>query len=103
MSPPGATRGSLDWGLLIQRIMEAVCPGRSVIQERSQGPDIELGLRSLLPVSATQGMDAPTLVPGLEGEMDPPSTVPLQPVLEVDPRCEGGIECVSPVDTRDMG
>ena len=51
---------------------------------RSQGPDIDLGLRSLLPVSATPGMDAPTLVPDLEGEMDPPSTVPLDPVLEVE-------------------
>ena len=65
--------------------MEAVCSGRSVKQERSEGPDIGLGLQSLLPISATPGMDVPTLVPDLEGEMDPPSTAPLDPVLVVDP------------------
>ena len=89
LSPPGETRSSTDRELLIQRIMEAVCPGRSVIQERSQGPDIELGLWSLLPVSAIPEMDAPTLVPGLEGGMDPSSPVPLEPVLGVDPPVRG--------------
>ena len=85
LSPPGVTRSSSDCELLIQWIMEAVCSGHSVKQERSEGPDIGLGLQSLLPISATPGMDVPTLVPDLEGEMDPPSTVPLDPVLEVDP------------------
>ena len=89
LSPPGVTRSSSECELLIQRIMEAVCPGRSVIQERSQGPDIELGLRNLLPVSVIPEMDAPTLVPGLEGGMDPSSPVPLEPVLEVDPPVRG--------------
>ena len=83
LSHPGVTRSSSE------RIMEAVCPGRSVIQERSQGPDIELGLRNLLPVSAIPEMDAPTLVPGLEGGMDPSSPVPLEPILEVDPPVRG--------------
>ena len=90
LSPPRVTRSSSDCELLIQRIMEAVCPGRSVIQERSQGPDIELGLRSLLPVRAIPEMDGPTLVPGLEGGgVDPSSPVPLEPVLEVDPPVRG--------------
>ena len=89
LSPPGVTRSSSDCELLIQRIMEAVCSGRSGIQERPQGPDIGLGLRSLFPVSAIPGMDAPTLVPGLEGRMDPSSPVPLEPVLEVDPPVRG--------------
>ena len=66
LSPAKVTRSSPDCELLIQHIMEAVCPGRSVIQERSQGPDIALGLRSLLSFGAIPGMDAPTLVPGLE-------------------------------------
>ena len=47
LSPPGVTRSSSDCELLIQRIMETLCPGRSLIQERSQGPDIELGLPRL--------------------------------------------------------
>ena len=64
LSPPRSTRSSSDCELLIQCIMEAVCPGRSIIQERSQGPDIDLGLRSLLPVGAIPEMDAPTLVLG---------------------------------------
>ena len=65
----------------MQRIMEAVH------QERSQGPDIELALRSLLPVGAIPRMDAPTLVPGLVGGggVDPSSSVPLEPVLEGTP------------------
>ena len=97
LSPPRVTRSSSDCELLMQRIMEAVH------QERSQGPDIELALRSLLPVGAIPGMDAPTLVPGLEGGGVSP--VPLEPVLEGDPPppVRGGIEFVSPVDTRDMG
>ena len=69
--------------------MEVVRPGRSEIQERPQGPDIGLGLRSSLLVSAIPGMDAPTLVPGLEGGMDPSSPVQLEPVLEVDPPVRG--------------
>ena len=90
LSPPRVTRSSSDCELLIQRIMEAVCPGRSVIQERSQGPDIELGLRSLLPVKSIPEMDAPTLVSGLKGGgVDPSSSVPLGPVLEVDPPVRG--------------
>ena len=91
LSPPRVTRSSSDCELLIQRIMEAVCPERTVIQKQSQGPGIELGLRSLLPVRAIPEMDAPTLVPGLEGGgVDPSSPVPLEPVLEVDPRCGVG-------------
>ena len=35
LSPQGVTRSSSDCELLIQRIMEAVCPGRSGIQERN--------------------------------------------------------------------
>ena len=69
--------------------MELVRPGRSGIQERPQGPDIGLGLRSSLLVSAIPGMDAPTLVPGLEGGMDTLSPVQLEPVLEVDPPVRG--------------
>ena len=80
------TCSSSDCELLIQRIMELV---RSGIQERPQGPDIGLGLRSSLLVSAIPGMDAPTLVPGLEGGMDPSSPVQLEPVLEVDPPVRG--------------
>ena len=38
-----------------------------MIQERSQGPDIALGLRCLLPVKSIPEMDAPTLVSGLKG------------------------------------
>ena len=81
LSPPGVTCGSSDCELLI-RIMEVVRPGRSGIQERPQGPDIGLGLRSSLLVSAISGMNAPTLVPG--GGMDPSSPVQSEPVLEVD-------------------
>ena len=62
-------------------------------QERSQGPDIELGLRSLLPVKSIPEMDVPTLMSCLEERVDPSSVVQLGPVLEF----------VSPVDTRDMG
>ena len=89
LSPPRVTRSSSDCELLIQRIMDAVCPGRSVIQERSQGPGIELGLRSLLPVKSIPEMDVPTLVSGLEGRVDPSSAVPLGPVLEVYPPVRG--------------
>ena len=89
LSPLKVTRSSSDRELLIQRIMEAICPGRSVIQERSQGPDIELGLRNLLPVKSIPEMDAPTLVSGPEGRVDPSSAVPIGPVLEVDPPGEG--------------
>ena len=95
LSPPGVTRSSSDCELLIQRIMEAVCPGRSGIQERSQGPDIELGLQSLLPVSAIPEMDAPTLVPGLEGGINHSSPVPLETVLGVDPPFRGW-DCTVP-------
>ena len=76
-APPGVTHSSSDCELLTQRIMEAVRPGRLKTPERPQGPDFGLGLRSLLLVSAIPGMDAPTLVPGLEGGMDPSSPVPL--------------------------
>ena len=89
LSPPGVTCSSSDCELLIQRIMELVWPGRSGIQEQPQGPDSGLGLRSSLLVSAIPGMDAPTLVPGLEGEIDPSSPVQLEPVLEVDPPVRG--------------
>ena len=89
LSPPKVTHSSSDRELLIQHIMEAICPGRSVIQERSQGPDIELGLRSLLPVKSIPEMDAPTLVSGPEGRVDPSSAVPMGPVLEVDPPVRG--------------
>ena len=76
----------------MQWLMEVVRPGRSGMQERPQGSDIGLGLRSSPSLSAIPGMDAPTLVPGLEGGMDPSSKVKLEPVLEVNPRCGGGIE-----------
>ena len=89
LSPPGVTCSSSDCELLMQRIMEVVRSGRSGIQERPQGPDIGLGLRSSFLVSAIPGMDAPTLVPGLEGGMDPSSPVQLKPVLEVDPPVRG--------------
>ena len=89
LSPPGVTCSSSDCELLIQRIMEVVRPGWSGIQDRPQRPDIGLGLRSSLLVSAIPGMDVPTLVPGLEGGMDPSSPVQLEPVLEVDPPVRG--------------
>ena len=63
--------GSSDCELLIQRIIEAVQPG----------------------------MDAPTLVPGLDGGIDTSSPVPLEPVLEEDPPVRGWDRVV----TRDMG
>ena len=85
------------------RIMEAVRPGRSGKQERPQGPDIGLGLWSLLLVSAIPGMDAPTLVPGLEGGWILRHQYRWNPSWKWILRCGGGIECVSRVDTRDMG
>ena len=89
LSPPGVTCSSSDCELLIQWLMEVVRPGRSGIQERPQGPDIGFGLRSSLHFSAIPGMDAPTLVPGLEGGIDLSSPVQLEPVLEVDPLVRG--------------
>ena len=65
--------------------MEAICPGRSVIQARSQGPDMELGIRSFLPDKSIPEMEAPTRVSGLEGRVDMLSAVPIEPVSEVDP------------------
>ena len=38
-----------------------------MIQDRSQEPDFDLGLQSLLPVGAIPEMAAPTLVPGPDG------------------------------------
>ena len=102
LSPPGVTCSSSDCELLIQRLMEVVRTGRSGIQERPQGPDIGLGLRSLLRFSAIPGMDAPTLVPGLEGGILR-HQYSWNPSWRWFPRCGGGIECVSPVVTRDMG
>ena len=75
IAAPGGICESSDCELLIQRIIEAVRPG----------------------------MDAPTLVPGLDGGINPSSPVPLEPVLEEDSPVWGGIGCVSPVVTRDMG
>ena len=43
LSPPRITPNSSNCKLLIQHIMEAVRPGRSVIQERSQGLDTAHG------------------------------------------------------------
>ena len=45
----------------------------------------------MLPVGAIPEMDAPTLVPGLEGGggVDPSAPAPLEPVLEVDPPVRG--------------
>ena len=70
LSPPRVTLSSSDRELLIQRILEAVRPGQSVIQERSQGPDIELMLWSMLPVRSVTEVDVPTPVPCLEGKVD---------------------------------
>ena len=53
----------------MQWLMEVVRPGWSGIQERPQGPDTGLGVQSSLCFSVIPGMDAPTLVPGLEGGM----------------------------------
>ena len=39
----------------------------------------------------------------IDGGIDPSSPVPLELVLEEDPPVRGGIGCVSPVVTRDMG
>ena len=64
LPPPEVICGSSDWKLLIQRLMEAMRPGRA----------------------------APTLVPGLDGGIDPSSPVPLEPVLEEDH--PSGIGCV---------
>ena len=52
LSPPRLTSSSSDRELLIQRILEAVRSGRSVIQKRSQETDIELMLRRMLPVGS---------------------------------------------------
>ena len=79
------TLSTSDRELLIQRILEAVCPGQSVIQE----PDIELLLRSMLPVRSVPEVDVPTLVSGLDGKVDPSSAVPLEPDLGVDPPVRG--------------
>ena len=93
---PGVTCSSSDCELLMQWLMEVVRRGRLGIQEQPQGPDIGLGLRSSLRLSVIPGMDAPTLVPGLEGGMDPSSQVQLEPVLEVDPLVRGwDRECFS--------
>ena len=61
LPPAGVIYGSSDCELLIQRIMEAVRPG----------------------------MDAPTLVPDLDGGINSLSPVPLEPVLEEDPPVRG--------------
>ena len=100
LSPPGVTCSSSDCELLIQRLMEVVRPERSGIQERPQGPDTGLGLRSSVCFRAIPGMDAPTLVPGLEGGMDPSSPVQLEPVLEVDPRMVGWLVSEMAVSER---
>ena len=71
--------------VIIQRILEAVRPGQSVTQEQSQGPDIELMLRSMLPVRSVTEVDVLTPVPCLEGKVDPSSAVPLGLDLGVDP------------------
>ena len=84
LSPPRVTLSSWDRELLIQGIMEAVCPGQSVIRERSQGPDIELVSRSILPVNSIPVVDVPTPVSYLEGKVDPSSAVPLGPDLGVN-------------------
>ena len=51
-------------------------------------PDWEL-LRQWITETARPGMDAPTLVPGLDGGIDSSSPVPLEPVLEEDPPVRG--------------
>ena len=70
LSPPRVTLSSSDRELLIQRILEAVCPGQSVIQERSRGPDFELVLRSMFSVRSVLEVDVPTPVSGLDEKVD---------------------------------
>ena len=61
LPPSGVIRGLSDCELLIQRFAAAV----------------------------RAGMDAPTVVPGLDEGIDPSSPVPLEPVLEEDPTVWG--------------
>ena len=60
----------------------------------------------MLLVGSVTEVDVGTPVPCPEGKLGPLSAVPLGPDMGVDPppprRCGGGLECVSPVDTRDM-
>ena len=89
VSPPRATLSSLDRELLIQRVLEAVRPAQSVIQEQSKGTDIELMLQSMLPVGSVTEVDGPTPVPCPEGKVGPLSAVPLGPDMGVDPPVRG--------------
>ena len=100
VSPPRVTPRSSDCELLMQRLLGAE---RSALQERSKGTDIELMLQSMLPVGSVIEVNVPPPVPHPEGKLGPLSAVPLGPDMGVEPRCGGGLECVSPVDTRDMG
>ena len=81
VSPPRAS----DHELLIQRLLGAVRPAQSVIQERSKGTDIELMLQSMLPVGSVTEVDVPPPVPCPEGKLGPLSAVPLGPDMGIDP------------------
>ena len=103
LSSPGVTCSSSDCELLIQRIMEVVRSGRSGIQERPQGPDIGLGLRSSFLVSAIPGrMHLPWYLVW-KGGWILHHQYSWNPSWKWIPQCGGGNECVSPVVTREMG
>ena len=100
VSPPKAIPSPSDRELLIQRILRAIHPAQSVMQEQSKVTDIDIMLQNMLPVRSVTRVDIPPPASHLEGKLGPLSTVSLGPDTGADPRCGSGLECVSHVDTR---
>ena len=57
----------------MQRVLEAVRSGRTVIPKRSQELELELLLRNTLPVGSATEVEASTPVLSMEGKAVPPS------------------------------
>ena len=85
VSPPRVIPSLPDSELLIQRILGAVCPTQSVIQERSRVTDIEIMLQNMLPVGSVTEVDVAPPAPHPEGKLGPLSAMPLEPDTGVDP------------------
>ena len=56
--PPHAVPIPSDWDLLIQKLMEAICPPTPVAQEQSPATDLETLLLNWLPVGTVTEEDA---------------------------------------------